>query len=181
MSNLIILLKYPRLILENGQIDKVIITVVIVTVLLFASTFFRTIRMSFTTLFDRVVLIQSSRQHFLVLTQLAVFEIVRCRVRNVLDWLRWVKFLRHDVERVPYLHVVTLFEGVELVVVGTAICIDLGLLVRSKNSSHWPFAIYETTVSNIQKLWSPTTWTSKNAIGHIFLQLEDVVTSVDYD
>ena len=85
MSNLIILLKYPRLILEHGQIDKVVITVVIVTVLLFASTFFRTIRMSFTTLFDRVVLIQSSRQHFLVLTQLAVFEIVRCRVRNVLD------------------------------------------------------------------------------------------------
>ena len=57
----------------------------------------------------------------------------------------------------PDTFVVTLFESVELAIICAAICIDLGILVPLKNTSHCPFAVYETAISDFELFSTQTT------------------------
>lgn len=173
----IVLVQHLRLVLQDGQVVHIVFTVVIVY---FGRSLLGVVGFPLAAGFDCVLghLVALGDQ-LLVLPQLSILEIVRCRVRDVLN-RRWVELLRHDVERVPDLKVVALLEGVELVVVCSSICIDLRLLVGSQDAPHGPFAVHEATIPNYQKLRSSAAWAAEHA-RQVFLELKDVVAAIDND
>jgi hypothetical protein len=57
--------------------------------------------------------------------------------------VRSIDRFHHDVKCVPNMPIITLFEGVELAVIGAPICIDFGLFVPVQDTSHGPLTVDE--------------------------------------
>ena len=91
-----------------------------------------------------------------------------------------VELLRHDIESMPDLKVVALLESVQLVVICSTVCVNLGLFVSPQDASHRPFTVHEAAIANNQKLRSAAAWTPKNA-GQVLLKLEYVVAPINND
>ena len=111
---------------------------------------------------------------------LPISDIIRSRVGHILHGVR-IKLLCHYVQLQPDVLVVTLFEGVQLAIIGTSIRVNLRLLVPFEHASHGPLAVYKATISHHQILRSAAAWAPKNAICYILFHLEDVVASVNDD
>ena len=116
---------------------------------------------------------------FLHESHLTFAEVVTGRVWHVLHGVL-VKLLRHDIKLQPDLAVVALLKSVQLSIVSAPISVDLGLFVGSEHATHGPLAVDEAAVLDNQVLGSATAGAPQDAIGHLFFQLEDVVTSVDH-
>ncbi len=116
---------------------------------------------------------------FTLHTQLSFPDFIGGRIGRILNG-RWVKFLGHDVELVPYLLVIALLERVEFAIVCAPICVYLGVSVQLEHAPHGPLAVDKAAIFNDQTLRSSTARTPKRTVVHLFFHLEYVIAPIYY-
>ena len=78
----------------------------------------------------------------------------------------------------PNLSVVAFLKSIELAIICSTVCINLGLLISKQDASHSPFTVDKTTVANLKVLIIEAARAAN--LEHLFSYWENSIALVDY-